>query len=68
MKQSRTASGYEPIGGQILGGMRYSTFCFYLPQRDTMIEPISVCVPIDRPRLYESCTAEEHEAAMFRRS
>jgi isopenicillin N synthase-like dioxygenase len=47
---------------------RYSVPFFYSPRADAVIEPISTCVGADHPRRFETCTASDHMAEMFRRS
>jgi isopenicillin N synthase-like dioxygenase len=47
---------------------RYSVPFFYSPRADVVIEPIPTCVSADYPRRFETCTASDHMAEMFRRS
>ena len=47
---------------------RYSVPFFYSPRADAVIEPIPTCVSADHPRRFETCTASDHMAEMFRRS
>ena len=47
---------------------RYSVPFFYSPRADVVIEPIPTCVSADHPRRFETCTASDHMAEMFRRS
>ena len=50
------------------GRDRYSVPCFYSPDPRAVIEPIPTCIDDEHPRMFATCTAEEHTAEMFRRS
>ena len=61
-------SNMHRVKNNRFGGARYSIPYFFGPRPETLIEPMPGCVDEARPRRFAPCTAEEHEAEMFRRS
>lgn len=61
-------SNMHRVNNNISEKDRYSIPFFYSPYPTSIIEAIPSCVDDGHPRLFPTCTAQEHMAEMFRRS
>jgi isopenicillin N synthase-like dioxygenase len=61
-------SNMHRVNNNTSGVDRYSIPFFYSPYPTSIIEAIPSCIDAGHPRLFETCTAQEHMAEMFRRS